>query len=266
MFWTLPKELLSDPQQLNAYAYARNNPITMSDPSGKYAELIVVPISFGPFSINGAHSFIQVTPESGANYNQYGGDGSHYTVGGYVSDINPATNQLVAKINEQGNYSFPASQHIASYNLAVPEGLSAGQYDTLLLSLGNVYSQSNLGNYTAGGQPLVKGGNCHNTSTAIITGTGGTMPDVQSSYNYSPTYGNMTGGITTNDARTYFAPGLGTPLTGVSYNQQATMSYASTAISIANQVLSSSSISSGSIKTLSTLLSNTSSMLNSIKK
>jgi RHS repeat-associated protein len=34
MFWTLPKELLSDPQQLNAYAYARNNPITMSDPSG----------------------------------------------------------------------------------------------------------------------------------------------------------------------------------------------------------------------------------------
>lgn len=34
MFWALPKELLADPQQLNSYSYARNNPIVGSDPSG----------------------------------------------------------------------------------------------------------------------------------------------------------------------------------------------------------------------------------------
>jgi RHS repeat-associated protein len=34
VFWKLPKELLSDPQQLNSYSYARNNPIRMKDPSG----------------------------------------------------------------------------------------------------------------------------------------------------------------------------------------------------------------------------------------
>ena len=34
MFWSLPNELLADPQQLNSYSYARNNPIVGSDPSG----------------------------------------------------------------------------------------------------------------------------------------------------------------------------------------------------------------------------------------
>lgn len=34
MFWNPTPELLADPQQLNSYSYARNNPITASDPSG----------------------------------------------------------------------------------------------------------------------------------------------------------------------------------------------------------------------------------------
>lgn len=34
MFWALPAQLLLDPQQQNSYSYARNNPISMSDPSG----------------------------------------------------------------------------------------------------------------------------------------------------------------------------------------------------------------------------------------
>ena len=34
MFWQLPTELLADPQQLNSYSYARNNPIIYSDATG----------------------------------------------------------------------------------------------------------------------------------------------------------------------------------------------------------------------------------------
>jgi RHS repeat-associated protein len=37
IFWTLPKEYLLDPQQMNSYAYARNNPIIYTDPDGKTA-------------------------------------------------------------------------------------------------------------------------------------------------------------------------------------------------------------------------------------
>jgi len=36
VFWG--NQNLSDPQSLNAYSYANNNPITLSDPSGKWAE------------------------------------------------------------------------------------------------------------------------------------------------------------------------------------------------------------------------------------
>src|SRR3989338_2522200 len=41
MFWSLPNELLTDPQQLNSYSYARNNPIVGSDPTGLLT--IIVP-------------------------------------------------------------------------------------------------------------------------------------------------------------------------------------------------------------------------------
>jgi hypothetical protein len=33
------KQVLVDPQQTNSYSYARNNPITMKDPSGEIAFL-----------------------------------------------------------------------------------------------------------------------------------------------------------------------------------------------------------------------------------
>ncbi|KYK50150.1 hypothetical protein A1D31_39320 [Bradyrhizobium liaoningense] len=34
MFWSLATDLLTDPQQLNSYSYARNNPVNLADPSG----------------------------------------------------------------------------------------------------------------------------------------------------------------------------------------------------------------------------------------
>lgn len=46
MFWTLPQELLLDPQQQNSYSYATNNPIINSDPSG-----LISKSDFSPASI-----------------------------------------------------------------------------------------------------------------------------------------------------------------------------------------------------------------------
>ncbi len=37
MFWQLPSALLADPQQLNSYSYARNNPLIYKDPLGLYS-------------------------------------------------------------------------------------------------------------------------------------------------------------------------------------------------------------------------------------
>ncbi|PJF38466.1 MAG: hypothetical protein CUN55_17200, partial [Phototrophicales bacterium] len=35
-----PQSFLEDPQQLNAYSYVKNNPITFNDPSGKFVNLV----------------------------------------------------------------------------------------------------------------------------------------------------------------------------------------------------------------------------------
>jgi RHS repeat-associated protein len=56
MFWTLPRELLLDPQQQNSYGYGRDNPINNSDPSG--LETIIVSGTF--------HSQKEWSPDGGA--------------------------------------------------------------------------------------------------------------------------------------------------------------------------------------------------------
>lgn len=40
-FWTLSPEMLMDPQQMNSYSYARNNPIRNTDPTGMSSNSIV---------------------------------------------------------------------------------------------------------------------------------------------------------------------------------------------------------------------------------
>jgi hypothetical protein len=86
--------ILSDPQMLNAYSYARNNPITMSDPSGLWAIAITgslgAEIGAGPgiggtFGGGWAYASGKSSgPEVGAVWNSgyiIGGDGASGRVG-----------------------------------------------------------------------------------------------------------------------------------------------------------------------------------------
>ena len=249
MFWNLDNAWLSDPQTQNAYSYARNNPLIYSDSDGKKAELVVKPLT----PIPGAHGFVLITAEKGADLSQYG-EGSRYTVGGYPS--NRWGGMLQARINESGDLNFPESKYLATYPLAPPEGVSVAQYDQKLLESGadlvkGNNNSGNLGMYVFTGQPISPFPNSGNTATQVIINAGGTVPAINSVY-------------TNSDSRSkYFPLGLGNSLGTqwfiLSKAQQAA-SYAeqkvSQAISSANKVINSVG---------STITSTASSLLNYVR-
>ena len=210
----------------------------------------------GPFGL-GAHGYINTVPEQGADLSQYninGGDGSHYTIGGYPSSWNPIKNQLQVQINESGNYNTSASQRLATIPLAVPEGQTVAQYDNNLLSSGYDLSQQNLGDYAGLGSPTWMHKNSGNAWTQTVINAGGNVPKVDFVYGE---VGEMP----------HFPYGSGhsidTPWAVSSAVQQAqqTVSYAGQAISSA-----ASRTSTATLNSISATLSRISSIINSLRK
>ncbi|OGZ63512.1 MAG: hypothetical protein A2998_02140 [Candidatus Staskawiczbacteria bacterium RIFCSPLOWO2_01_FULL_37_25b] len=254
VFWNFDSSWLADPQNQNAYAYARNNPITGSDPTGKYAELIVKVIN----NIPGAHGHINIVPEAGTDLSQYnvnGGDGSHYTIGGYPSTMDPRNWQLQAQINNSGDLNTQMSGILARYPLAVPEGMTSAQYEQKLLEAGYNLSQQKLGPYDPRGRPSIYYANSGNVATSVVLNAGGVFPQVQAFY------------FSKNAPYIYYAAGLGHPLNTPSRIEQV-LSYAGQTLSSAKQVISStaSSINQARLNAISATVSRVSSIINSLRK
>jgi hypothetical protein len=63
------KQLLTDPQQLNGYTYARNNPLILVDRSGEKVYLAVRTAAYvGPFK----HAYYYIAPESTSRFSGVG--------------------------------------------------------------------------------------------------------------------------------------------------------------------------------------------------
>src|SRR5262249_31684139 len=64
MFLAYPKQQrLTDPQSLNSYSYANDNPIINSDPAGQYAIDYSRPVDTSGFLSNFSHSFVYIVPQ-----------------------------------------------------------------------------------------------------------------------------------------------------------------------------------------------------------
>lgn len=252
-----PEKLLTDPQQLNLYSYARNNPLIYVDSSGKYAELVFV--ACGPLGL-GAHGYINIVPEQGADLSQYnvnGGDGSHYTIGGYPDSWNPITNKLQVQINESGNYNTSDSQRLATIPLIVPEGQTTAQYDGNLLSSGYDFSQQNLGDYAGLGSPTWMHKNSGNAWTQTVINAGGAVPNIQDVYYGPGVFGKNTPHLPYGSGHSTDTPWA------VSSAVQTT----GQAISYAGQVVlqTASTISQSALDGMSASISRISSIINSLK-
>ena len=219
-----PEKFLADPQQLNYYSYARNNPITMSDPSGESAELGIK--SLNP--IPGAHGTIIINAEPGANLSQYG-DGNRFSIGGYPSNNNFFTNRLQVQINNLGDLNYPVEKYLSVTPLEVPKGMTPAQYDQKLLESASNLEKRDLGPYFFSGQPLSGHANSGNVFTQTIIDAGGSIPQIQDVY-YGP-------GILGKNTP-YFPLGSGNPVGTPSYGQQAVTAVKNTITSAVLKVTS----------------------------
>lgn len=192
--------LLSDPQQLNMYSYARGNPLAFRDRDGKKVELVTRPV----FSDSvGAHAFVLITNTASAASNLHGlpssvQDATRITLGGYTNNF--INGSLYKDINHSSDYDLAASDYIERTEILAPSQYKGNQADFENAVISS-YSDlpSILGHYSVFGVPGFAGvGNSNNLATSILRGAG---VDTSIIRGYRP--------LSFYPAQT---PGLGTPL------------------------------------------------------
>ena len=170
-----PEKLLSDPQQLNLYSYARNNPIVGSDPSGERVWIESKQVFDVKGRDIGVHTYFKAESDHPDEINiqglPQGAEG--FTMGGYNSDNKyfGLTNKLVKNMGTtetswDKNTAFEGGAKINSMEIKPPEGQNDTQF---INNLGKIYNEIDLSgtNYSWWGKTAlpfgfeIKEGNCN---------------------------------------------------------------------------------------------------------
>jgi hypothetical protein len=208
--------LLSDPQQLNSYSYARNNPITYKDVDGRKVELASRPVfDIGARSI-GAHTFFILTPD---NPNAVHVEGvpsgtTAFTLGAYNPNaLSPLTNKLEKGIgtkdspNTDSPYAFDGAAVINKTTITPPKGQSDTDF---INNMGSTYNGIDLSgmNYNMWGNvPGLYDANSNNFARTLGRSSG--VEDQMNAFNPNPS-GKLIHG----------APGYGAGLPSTSIYRQ----------------------------------------------
>lgn len=221
MFWNFDQQWLQDPQTQNAYSYARNNPITGSDPTGQYTEITSKPIEIPILSFLTAHTSIHVVPEPGENLYMDANNvcrqiTSPITFGGYPVGA-PVLGWHLTVIGNEQTESAVYEQYLAGLPTSMVgvkvdagrEGMTNEQLDQNTI---NTYSSTpaDQGYYNpTGTRRLTSFSNSNNTTTYFLQKSGVSDKQINQI------------GMNLFVQNLKVAPGFGTSLTAPNYLQTA---------------------------------------------
>ncbi len=224
MFWNFNSDWLQDPQNQNAYAYARNNPIIYSDPSGKDPYAFSRPVDdYFPLNIV-AHTGTLIVPRPGENLppiytnTQCIDTSKPFVLGGFPVGKPFLAWHLTMTVNDSKDYTIAMKQYNGENQKGTAmvkinqEGISPTQLDRNIVNTFNS-TPTDQGYYNPiGGRRGTGFSNSNNTNTYLLEQSGVSQQVVNE-------IGNT---LFYNNYR--WAPGFGTSLTAPTYTQSVTQS------------------------------------------
>jgi RHS repeat-associated protein len=193
VFWEIGlsqdgKNALSNPQALNSYGYANDNPITNKDPLGRITMLVSRPIADeGLVSAIGGHTFLLVLPNSNSSVGTISGIDTTkpFTLAGYA---NPNTGMLFKSASQSKDSSdygrwIAGCAGCAMTTIDAPQGVSSQAFDRNVVSGFNSLPQD-IAPYQFLGYPGLTGkSNSNNLTNMILSKAGVSQSSIYAARN-----------------------------------------------------------------------------------
>lgn len=162
---------LDVPIEHGEYLYSRNNPINLSDPSGKLVWLGARGIPLGSslgVANPGVHFYLDIIPNEPEIFSNLGNDRYHFSL-----SANPKDGNIFGKlVKTPFNYEFQYTKDVrALYTIDPPQGLSDTTFIQRLLDAAGRYGNDR--KYRVrGNQRFVYNGNSNNFAYSMLVGAG----------------------------------------------------------------------------------------------
>ena len=173
--------LLVDPQSLDSYSYAKDSPITSSDPTGLTVILESTAVKGNNEAYLGAHTFFLVIPDHPSEINIAGvsANSNKFTFSGEPSGSGfPGTgNTLTKQINFDLKNAFNSSKVLNSQIISPPAGENDTQFINNLGAQYNAINLNGMGYWLGGSEALKYNGNSNDFTytLGVHSGVGNQM-------------------------------------------------------------------------------------------